>query len=186
MVDPVPHSVTVLLARVRAGDTTAPTQLFELLYAELRNRAQRIAAGANGTLQPTALVHEAWLRLIPDHSKDFADRQHFLRTAAAAMRSVLVDHVRARATDKRGGSAARIELDTAVLAFSERAGSLPDLDLALRRLEERDPALARLVELRFFAGLEMREVAGVLAVSLSTVERGWRTARAFLHAELSR
>lgn len=186
MVDPIQESATVLLARVRAGDATAPTQLFELLYGELRQRAQRIAGQRQGTLQPTAIVHEAWLRLIQDRSPTFTDRQHFLRAAAAAMRCVLVDHVRARATDKRGGTATRIELDTAVLAFTERAGSLLDLDQALRRLEERDPQLARLVELRFFAGLEMQEVADALAVSLSTVERGWRTARAFLHGELAR
>lgn len=186
MMDPAQESATVLLARVRAGDATAPTQLFELLYGELRARAQRLAGGTNGTLQPTALVHEAWLRLIPDRKPAFADRQHFLRAAAAAMRCVLVDHVRARGTDKRGGAATRVDLDTAVLAFAERAGPLLDLDQALLRLEARDPELSHLVELRFFAGLELQEVASVLAVSLSTVERGWRTARAFLQAELSR
>lgn len=179
--------VTLLLRRSAAGDPDAASALFEQLYGELRARAQRVAAQAGATLQPTALVHEAWLKLVPERTPSFADRLHFLRAAAAAMRSVLVDHIRARNTDKRGGGRrAHVELDALADVYADRAVDLLALDEALQRLGAMDAQLAQIVELRFFAGLEMREVAAALDVSLSTVERGWRTARTWLHAELSR
>lgn len=176
----------MLLRRSAAGDPDAASALFEQLYAELRARAQRVAGQAGATLQPTALVHEAWLKLVPERTPAFADRLHFLRAAATAMRSVLVDHIRARNTDKRGGRHAHVELDALADVYATRAVDLLALDESLQRLGAMDPQLAQIVELRFFAGLEMREVAGALDVSLSTVERGWRTARTWLHAELTR
>lgn len=179
-----PHRVTSLLQRVREGDDAAASALFEQLYAELRARARAVAESAGATLQPTALVHEAWLKLVPDRSPAFADRLHFLRAAAAAMRSVLVDHIRARNSQKRGGNAVRVELDAIADLYTDRAIDLLSLEDAMQRLGALDPQLAQVVELRFFAGLEMRDVAAALETSLSTAERAWRTARAWLRTEL--
>lgn len=184
--------VTALLQRSRQGDAGASSALFERLYHELRARARLVAADANVTLQPTALVHEAWLKLVPERDGNgFADRVHFLRTAAAAMRSVLVDSIRARKTLKRGGGEGdggmrhQVELDLLADLYSERAVGLLPLDDALERLAGIDPQLAQVTELRFFAGLGMRECAEAMDVSLSTAERAWRTARAWLRTELN-
>lgn len=182
----LPDQVTALLRRSSDGDPAAASALFEQLYGELRARAQLVAGRAGATLQPTALVHEAWLKLVPERSPSFADRAHFLRAAAAAMRSVLVDHIRARRTQKRGGDLQRIDLDAVAAVYDERAVDLLGLDEAMARLAGFDPQLAQIVELRFFAGLQMQEIGPVLAVSTSTVERGWRTACAWLRAELQR
>ncbi|MCA8952761.1 MAG: sigma-70 family RNA polymerase sigma factor [Planctomycetes bacterium] len=181
---PSAHDLTRLLDRLRDGDTAAASALFELLYADIKRRAQRIAADANATLQPTALVHEAWLKLVPERAPTFADRAHFLRAAAAAMRSVLVDHIRARNTRKRGGAVAHVDVAAVADIYEQRAIDLLGLDEAMRRLAEFDPQLAQIVELRFFAGVPAPEIAAVIGVSASTVERGWRTACAWLRAEL--
>lgn len=182
----LPGQVTALLRRSSDGDPAAASALFEQLYGELRARAQLVAGRAGATLQPTALVHEAWLKLVPERSPSFADRAHFLRAAAAAMRSVLVDHIRARRTQKRGGDLQRVDLDAVADVYDARAVDLLGLDEAMARLAALDPQLAQIVELRFFAGLQMQEIGPVLAVSTSTVERGWRTACAWLRAELAR
>ena len=179
-----PGPITNLLHRSRAGDESAASELFERLYAELHQRAQLVAESANATLQPTALVHEAWLRLVPDRAPDFADRLHFLRAAAAAMRSVLIDHVRRRRAKKRGGNRVAVDIDALADLYAERAIDLVTFGDALQRLAAMDAQLAQLVELRFFAGMEMAEIATALGVSLSTVERAWRTARAWLRREL--
>lgn len=177
--------MTTLLARVRDGDSDAASALFDLLYGDLRARAHAILrADAGATLQPTALVHEAWLKLVPGKQPSIQDRSHFLRLAASAMRSVLVDHARARATGKRGGGAQRVAIDDLCAVYQDRAIDLVALDDALSRLGRFDEQLARVVELRFFAGLEVAAVAETLAVSASTVERAWRTARTWLRAEL--
>lgn len=183
---PLPGQVTALLRRASDGDQAAASELFAQLYAELRARAQSVAHRADATLQPTALVHEAWLKLVPDRAPSFADRTHFLRAAAAAMRSVLVDHIRARRTEKRGGDRQRVELDAIADVYDRRAVDLLGLDESLQRLAAMDPQLAQIVELRFFAGLQMQEIGPVLGVSTSTVERGWRTASAWLRAELAK
>lgn len=180
-----PSDLTALLHRATAGDGAAASALFDVLYADLHARAQRVASDANATLQPTALVHEAWLRLVPDRAPAFADRAHFLRAAGAAMRSALVDHVRARNAQKRGGGRQRVELDAIADVYQERALDLLALDDALRRLAERDAQLAQVVELRFFAGVPMQDIGSVLGCSTSTVERAWRTASAWLRAELA-
>ncbi len=178
-----------LLARVRAGDAEASGQLFELVYGELRQRAHGLLAGQGPqTLQATALVHEAWLKLHGPMARGTdgsasTDRSHFLAVAAKAMRSVLIDHARAKATLKRGE--ARVLLDEALEAFGEHVPDMLELDEELERLAELDPKLAELVELRFFGGLTVEEVAEIQGTNRSAVERSWRTARAWLAGRLT-
>ncbi len=181
---PVAGEVTVLLQHIAAGDAGARGRLAELLYAELRALAAAQLRGVRGqTLQPTALVHEAWLKLA-GAGGDFASRRHFLGVAAKAMRSVLVDHVRRRRAEKRGGDLERTPLDD--VAFELEAGEVDmlDLDEALAELERDDATLVRWVEMRFFSGMTNAEIASAEAVSESTVERGWRAARARLRSRL--
>lgn len=180
-----PEPLTALLRRLESGDRDAQGRLYELVHAELRGRAHRLLLGGpKVTLQTTALVNEAWVKLLSGEHPSWNDRSHFLRVAARAMRSVLVDHARARRADKRGGDRARVALDDVVAAYEERALDLVSLDSALEKLAKFDAQLAELVELRFFAGLEIEETARVLGVSASTVERGWRTARTWLRGEV--
>ncbi len=169
------------------GRTPWPTEL----YHELRRLAHRQMRGQppGHTLQTTGLVHEAFLRLRAADPQAWNDRAHFLRSAAQAMRSVLVDHARARKTEKRGGDRGRepldaAELDRVVAAYEASHLDVLALDEALDRLEADDPELAELARLRFFAGLTVPEVADVVGVSVPTVERRWRVARAALRALL--
>jgi len=186
------EAVTLLLQRAGAGDAEAAERLYAVVYEDLRQRARALMArqGAASTLQPTAVVHEAWLKLCqPGPSEEvqaprWRERGHFLAVASRAMRSVLVDHARARGTEKRGGDHARVVWDEALLLFDERGQGVVRLDEALSSLAEMDPELAKLVELRFFGGLTIEETARVLGVSDATVSRAWRTARAWLRAEL--
>jgi len=179
-------SATVLLQRYGAGDRAAADALMPLLYDELR----KVAAGhlsherQGHTLQPTALVHEAWIRLVDDPARNVEGRRHFLGIAARVMRRVLVDHARERNALKRGGGATSITLDEAVAVYERRDLDLSDLDTAIERLTSLDPQLARIVELRFFAGLTNEEVAVAEAMSLRSVERAWTTARAWLRGAL--
>lgn len=184
--DPIGH----LLERVRAGDEEASAELFELVYGDLRSRAQSLLSGGSpNTLQATALVHEAWLKL-RGPADDFRDRSHFLAVAAKAMRSVLIDHLRARGALKRGGGRSsedverRLLLEEAIEVYSSRVPDMLELHDELERLAELDERLAQLVELRFFGGLTVDEVAEVQGVGRATVERDWRAARAFLAARL--
>ncbi len=176
--------ITVLLRRMGAGDREAGERVFALVYAELRARAGGLMGAAGGTLQPTAIVHEAWIKLAGSESGDWRDRGHFLAFAASAMRSILVDHARAKRTAKRGGGAARIELDRAVAEYEDRAVDLVALDEALAELATLDPELARVVELRFFGGSTIAETAQALGISTATVERDWRTARSWLRQRI--
>jgi RNA polymerase sigma factor (TIGR02999 family) len=178
--------LTAILGQLRAGDPQAPAALFTQVYAELHRIAgQQVRADAlNRTLTPTDLVHEAYLRLFAGQTPAFADRAYFFAAAARAMRRVRVDHFRTARAVKRGGQQQRVELHSGLSASPE-----PDLDLiavdeALDRLAARDPAKAKLVELRFFAGLTMPQVAEVLGISLATAERHWAYAKAWLLAEL--
>lgn len=176
--------VTMLLRRLADGDRGSRERLAELVYGELRAMAANQLRGMRGhTLQPTALVHEAWLKLVGSDA-DFGNRQHFLGVAAKAMRSVLVDHVRRKRADKRGGDAQRVELDETVAFLEAGEVDLLDLDAALAELESDDAMLARLVEMRFFSGMTNAEVAAVEGCSESTIERGWRLARARLRRRL--
>jgi RNA polymerase sigma factor (TIGR02999 family) len=189
------QSVTGLLRAWGAGDARASDSLVRLVYAELRRQA-RLALrreGAGHTLQPTALVHEAWLRLGDQHDAQWESRTQFFAIAAQTMRRVLLDHARMRQAAKRGGGAVQVTLGGADRA---RHGAAPDeassldavdviaLDDALARLAVIDPQKARLVDLRYFAGLSIPEAAEVLGVSTATVGREWAVARMWLRREL--
>lgn len=182
MVGPDPGELTVLLQRAANGDAAARERLAEAVYAQLRSMAaSQLRALRGATLQPTALVHEAWLKLV---GAEYSNRQHFLGVAGKAMRSVLVDHVRAKKAQKRGGDAERRELDDAVAFYENGEVDLVDLDAALAELERDDAQLARWVEMRFFGGMTNGEIAAFDGCSESTVERGWRAARARLAVRL--
>ncbi|MBX3464150.1 MAG: RNA polymerase subunit sigma-70 [Planctomycetes bacterium] len=181
---PARDATTRLLRRLADGDPTAADDLLPLVYQELHRLAQRHMQGErrNHTLQATALLHEAWLRLV-EPGNDYADRGHFLRVASKAMRHVLVDHARARAAQKRGGDR-RADLDGEALAAIDHATSLLAVDETLGRLQAVDLQLAQIVELRFFGGLDNAAIAAALGLSLRSVERGWRLARAFVLRDL--
>lgn len=168
------------------GDAAAGEELFRLVYGELHDLARGYMAGERKehTLQPTALVHEAWLRLVGTERPDWEGRGHFVGVAARAMRRILIDHARRRDAKKRGGEAERESLDAAVASFESRAFDLLALDEALERLEALDPQLVRVVEQRFFARATNKEIAAALGVSERTIERSWQVARVFLRTEL--
>ena len=175
---------TLLLERLREGDADAGAALFELVYGELRARAGALlGAGGGHTLQATALVNEAWMRLDRAGSTP-ENRAHFLAVAAKAMRSVLVDHARAKRARKRDGGE-RILLDEALVVYSSRVPDVLELHDELERLTALDARMARVVELRFFGGLSIDETARVLGVGHATVERAWQTARAWLRSRLT-
>lgn len=180
------ESVTALLAKWRAGDESARDRLLASVYAELHRLAERAMHGdrPGHTLQATALVHEAYLRLV-DADVPWEDRAHFYAVAARTMRRVLVDHARARARDKRGGDASAITLDEAVALSPARPADLEALDEALGRLAELDARKAKAIELHYFGGLSYEEVARVLQVAPATVHRDLRMARAWLHDTLA-
>jgi RNA polymerase sigma factor (TIGR02999 family) len=178
--------LTTFLDRLRAGDPHAAGELFDRVYAELKRLAAAQArADAGLSVTPTELVHEAYLRLFPGPAPAFADRAYFFAAAATAMRRVRVDHARARGAAKRGGGRARLDLESGTAAVPEPDLDLVALDEALDRLAARDPAQAKLVELRFFAGLTMPQAAEVLGVSLATAERRWAYTKAWLLADLA-
>jgi RNA polymerase sigma factor (TIGR02999 family) len=181
-----PGSVTVLLGEWSRGNHDALNQLLPVVYAELRRVAARQLRRErpNHTLQPTALVHEAYLRLVDQRQLDWQGRAHFFGVAAQVMRRVLVDHARRRAADKRGQGVPRVPIDEAYEVAASSELPILALDHALDRLQQLDANLARLVELRAFGGLTIEEAAHVLSVSPATVKRDWRTARAWLTREL--
>jgi len=175
-----------LLERMRAGDSAAETELFGHLGEQLRLIAHRHMLGQKPghTLQTTALVHEAWLKLCGAKGRAFDDRVHFLRVAARAMRNVLIDHARAKATQRRGGLR-RVDLDPADAGVSiDNVQFLAAMEDAMTRLQAIDPQMGKVAELRCFAGATHEEIAAVLGVSARTVERSWRGARAWLQKEL--
>jgi RNA polymerase sigma factor (TIGR02999 family) len=187
--DAAPSRVTMLLDRLRDGDPKALDQLVPLIHAELRQiaRAQMRNERSGHTLQATALAHEAYLRLVRLENQDWRDRTHFLGVAAAIMRRLLIDHARKHGAARRGSGATHIELDeAAVLSGTDRSDELLALDDALARLAALDERQARIVELRFFAGLGVEETAAALGISERTVKREWSVARAWLRAELGR
>ena len=181
--------VTRLLERASSGDAAARATLFDVLYRELRRLAEAAmrAERANHTLQPTALVHEAYLRLAGAHGR-FESRAHFLDVAASAMRRVLVDHARGRNAHKRGRGATLVTLDD-LEDLPQPAAEDVDLvvlDDALSRLAALDARQGQIVELRFFGGLSVEETAAVLGVSERTIKREWQMSRAWLRREMSR
>jgi RNA polymerase sigma factor (TIGR02999 family) len=181
-------AITDLLRAWGAGDAGASDELVPLVYAELRRQAQRALRreGEGHTLQPTALVHEAWLRLDGQHDASWESRSQFLAVAAQMMRRVLVDHARTRRALKRGGGDTFVTLSDAthVLATPDEVDVIA-LDDALGRLALMDPRKARLVELRYFAGLSIPQAAAAVGVSQATVIREWAVARAWLRRELA-
>ena len=179
--------VTGLLHAAAAGDPAAATDLLPLVYAELRKLAAvRMAAESPGqTLQPTALVHEAYVRLVDvGRAPRWAGRGHFFAAAAEAMRRILVDRARAKGCDKRGGQLQRLDIDAIDLVTTAAPDQLLMIDEALARLAAADPTAARLVELRYFAGLSVAEAGAAAGVSTATAYRLWNYARAWLHGEL--
>jgi RNA polymerase sigma factor (TIGR02999 family) len=180
------EAITRWLAAWRQGDRRAPEELLPLVYREL----QRLARGylrkerTNRSLETSALVHEAYLKLLPQRGIEWADRHHFYGIAAQAMRRLLVDAARRRRGAKRGGGRVALRLDRMSIAIPTRPQLLVDLDEALAELETVDPEAVRIVELRVFAGLPQPAVAAALGVSLSSVERRWRVIRAWLHGRL--
>jgi RNA polymerase sigma factor (TIGR02999 family) len=180
------QGVTRLLREAQAGDRAALDELLPLVYRELRQIAARHLAQerAGHTLQATALVHEAYLRLIDQHSVDWRNRAHFFSIAAEMMRRVLVNHAVSRRAQKRGAGETLLSLDEVVSFPNRQDVDLILLDEALNRLAELDPLQARIVEMRFFAGLKVEEVAAVLGVPDSEVKREWRSAKAWLTAQM--
>jgi RNA polymerase sigma factor (TIGR02999 family) len=185
--------ITRILAKVREGDTAAFNQLFRIAYDELRRVAHnRLAGNAQSALNTTALVHEAYLKLAHDSEASWENRAHFFAVAAGAIRQVLVDEARRRSAAKRGGGLVHVAIggDTAgtpvaIAAEPDRSAEILEINDALEKLGELSSRLARVVELRFFAGLSVEEAAAILDIDPRTVKRDWRKARAFLHRELA-
>ena len=180
--------VTRLLVELRSGNPEAETKLLPLVY----NHLHRLAAHymrrerPDHTLQATALINEAYLRLVSQEGTDWRDRAHFYCVAARLMRQILVEHARARHTHKRGGTLERLPLEESLEFSPAKSRALIDLDDALNSLERLDPQQARVVELRFFGGLTVEETAEVLSISPRTVKRDWSVARLWLHREMSK
>lgn len=183
-----PKDVTVLLAELTKGDQRAASKLVPLVYDELRRLAGRYMRRErpDHTLQATALVHEAYLKMVQHPAVDWQNRAHFFGIAAQTMRHILVDHARGHLRDKRGGGQEAVPLDEALVFSPEKSHELMKLDEALDRLTAIDPRQGKIVELRFFGGLTVEETAEVLGISPKTVKRDWSVAKAWLHGELRR
>jgi RNA polymerase sigma factor (TIGR02999 family) len=185
-VDSNPGEVTQLLFELKAGNRAAEERLIPLVYKELRriasNRLKHEAA--HHSLQPTALVHEAYLRLTRLERIDWQSRSHFYAVSAKLMRRILVDHARANQTHKRGDGVGTISLHDAIFPSTEREPQILALDEALDKLSKLDERQCNIVELRFFAGMSEEETGHVLNISARTVKRDWRAAKAWLFAEL--
>lgn len=187
MADAPPPPVTLLLQRAREGDASASERLLPAIYDELHDVARGIFAGQRPghTLQPTALIHEAWLKLVGNLGTT-NDRKHFFVVAAKAMRQVLADHARGRSRQKRGGDAARVTLGALVEPAADAGIDLVALDDSLRRLAARNERHARIAELRLLGALTIAEVAEELGLSPRTIEDDWAMTKAWLRRELAR
>jgi RNA polymerase sigma-70 factor, ECF subfamily len=181
-------NVTALLRAWSGGDQTALDQLIPVVHAELKRIARRyVARERQGhTLQPSALVNEAFLRLVDVHGVQWQDRAHFFALSAQMMRRILVNYALARGAGKRGGAARQVSLDEAMVVSPARDSELVELDTALESLAKLDPRKAQTVELRFFAGLSVEETAAVLKVSPQTVLRDWKLSKTWLAREMAR
>lgn len=181
-------SVSRFLEDPRTGDPQAASHLLPLVYQELRRLARHYMRGEQSgqTIQATELVHEAYLRLVGQQRIDWQGRSHFLAMAAISMRRILVDRARKKLADKHGGGGEKIQIDEALVFSPQKSKDIVALDDALDRLEEISLRQAQVVELRFFAGIEMDEIAQLLGVSLRTVKQDWSLARAWLHHEIAR
>jgi len=181
-------NVTKILQAVAAGEATARDELFTVVYDELRSIAQHFMAGErpDHTLQATAVVHEAYVRLLGDRQQHWESRAHFFGAAAEAMRRILIDHARRKASTKRGGGRKRLELTEVAQVGESAVEDLIALDQALDRLERRDATMAAVVKLRYFAGLSVEQTAAALDTSTRSVNRAWTAARAWLRREMGR
>ncbi len=187
---PEPQSATQCLQALSSGDESAHDRLLALVYAELREKAQALLAleRVDHTLQPTALVHEAWFRLVDQDRVEWKSEGHFMAIAAQAMRRILLDHARKKRSAKRDAGGFRVDLDYEVVVISRdsRGPDLLAIDRALDELRQRSEQMATLVDLRFFAGLQMDEIARILGTSERTLGRQWRIARAWLRGNIRR
>ena len=180
-------AVTELLAKARSGDSSALANVFPLIYDELRRLAQlQLQREPDGhTLSPTALVHEAYMRLIDYSRMEWAGRAHFMAVASTAMRRILVDHARGHRSMKRGGALRRVSIDSVELGTEDRAELLIAIDDALGRLKDVDARQAQVVECRFFGGMTEEETAEALGIGLRTAKRDWAKAKSWLHKEIA-
>ena len=182
-----PHDVTGILQEWRAGDRAASERLFPLVYDELKRQARRHLRRerADHTLQPTALVHEAYLRMVDQTSQAIENRAHFFALASRIMRQILVDHAREHHAEKRGGAGQRLSLADLDILPEQGAADMLELDEALKKLESLDERKCRVVDMRFFGGLKETEIAEVLGVTEKTVRRDWQFAKLWLYRELT-
>lgn len=187
MTESAPGMVTRIVRSVQAGDAAAAEQLLPIVYGELRSLGRSLMAHVppGNTLQGTALVHEAYVRLIAAEDRDWKSRSYFFAAAAQAMRRILVEQARRKAAVKHGGGRIRLDADDFEISIPHPAENVLALDRGLERLRAHDARKADVVELRFFAGLTIEETAEVLGVSEPTVERDWRFSRAYLYGELN-
>ena len=184
---PARHQITELLAEWREGNQSALDELYPLVYDELHRLARRYMSRErkNHTLQTTALINEAYVRLVDQKNVNWANRSHFFAISAQIMRRILIDHARRHAYAKRGGGAQQVSLEEVAAITPDQGRELMRLDEALKSLAERDPRRSQVVELRYFGGLNNEEIAGVLHVSENTVTRDWNMARAWLYQQLT-
>jgi RNA polymerase sigma-70 factor (ECF subfamily) len=185
--DPPKGEITLLLGKIRLGDRDAESRLISIVYSELRRLAGYYMRRerADHTLQPTALVHEAYLKLVEQNEVDYRSRAHFFAYAAQLMRNILVSHARAVKSEKRNGARKRVPLESVLICAEDDPDEFLALDDALNQLARRDVRQAQIIELHFFGGLSLEETASFLEISTRTVKRDWRMARAWLHAELA-
>ena len=184
----LPQEITQLLMNWSQGDKAALDQLVPLVYPELRRLAKRHMDREDPahTLQTSALINEAYLKLVDQQNVEWQNRAHFFAVSAQVMRHILVDHARTRNYAKRGGGAPKLPLDEAAALTEQRAGQLIALDDALRDLSALDARKSQIIELRFFGGLSLDETAEVMKISPSTVQREWRAAKAWLHHTMTK
>ena len=185
---PPQHEITQLLAQWREGNQSALDELYPLVYDELHRLARRYMSRERKghTLQTTALINEAYVRLVDQKNVPWANRSHFFAISAQIMRRILIDHARRHQYAKRGGGARQVSLDeAATVVMPDQSGELLRLDEALKSLAEMDPRRSQVVELRYFGGLNNEEIAGVLRISENTVTRDWNMARAWLYQQLT-
>jgi len=185
--EPSAQHVTLVLKAAAEGDQAATDELLPLVYEELRKLArQRLSGEPSGqTLQPTALVHEAYLRLLGEPEVTWSNRGHFFAAAAQAMRRIMIERARKHQAPQHGGGRQRLTLDDCLIAIDDQGEQLLDLERAMTQLEARDARKAQIVMLRFFAGLTIEQTAIALDLSPATVKNEWRFARAWLHSEMS-
>jgi RNA polymerase sigma factor (TIGR02999 family) len=187
MADAAPGQITLLLEQIRQGDACARATLAAIVYPELKKMAvERMRRERPGhTLQPTALVHEAFLRLVASDRVSWQNRNHFFAISAELMRQILVDYARRRRAAKRGGGVEVLELEAWQAQIEDRPELVIEIDRLLTRLAAFDPRQAQIVEMRYFSGLTEEEIAGILGISGRTVKRDWNMARAWMRKELS-